>query len=238
MKERLEVLFEDQDFVVVNKPAGLLSVPIRGGKVPSALSVLKNNMRGDKKGSPLVVHRIDRYTAGLLVFAKNPRSRHKLIQQFLRHTPIRRYEAVVHGVVDPAEGTLRHSLYLVKKGFRQMVVPKGKVVKDSALAVLRFRTKERLKDATLVEIELETGLKNQIRAQFAAIGHPVVGDIQYGEQSDKRNKIATIDHQALYASYLSFAHPRSGKKVEFQASVPKEIREVISKLRWQEKKTK
>jgi 23S rRNA pseudouridine1911/1915/1917 synthase len=219
-REKLEVVYEDDDIIVVNKPAGLLSVPIRGGSVPSALSILSS--RSGNRRRPLVVHRIDRYTSGLLVFAKNAGARHFLVQQFLAHTPVRRYQALIHGTIKPPSGVLTHYLKLGNTGFRQRVVSKQE--EGAAEARLKYKTLQVLENgASLVEITLETGLKNQIRAQFAAAGHPVVGDIQYGERGTKKNRPGGIDHQALFASSLSFVHPATGKEVSFTVEPPSDF---------------
>ena len=235
MKTHFEILFGDDDIVLINKPAGLLSVPISGSMVPSALSVLRSILqrRGRRSCRPLVVHRIDRYTAGILVFAKHQDARHNLIQQFLAHTPIRRYKAVIVGSIAPPAGTLKHTLMQTKEGFRQVVVPKGQKSRGPkseapAEAILHYKTETSYGQHSLVEITLVTGLKNQIRAQFAAVGHPVVGDKQYG--SDQHRKGKELDHQALFASNLEFLHPMTGQKLTFSIDPPKDFKRLIASI--------
>jgi 23S rRNA pseudouridine1911/1915/1917 synthase len=169
---RIDILYEDRDMIIVNKPSGLLSVPIPKTQAPNLLEIV--NMALDKKGEKAItVHRIDRFTSGAVVFAKNSESHKGLVRQFLSHTPIRTYLALVRGSVTPPSGELIHYMKQVSRGFRNIVTkpddPQG------AMARLTYSTEESHKTTSLMKIRLDTGLKNQIRVQFAAIGHPMVG---------------------------------------------------------------
>lgn len=220
----MEVLYEDRDIIVVNKPAGLLSVPIRGSTVQSAFSVVSEYAE-QGGGRAYIVHRLDRYTAGVMLFALNQESRDDLVRQFLAHTPKRYYEVIVRGTVAEEQGELRHFLKLVPSGFRQMLSKPGD--RDASEAVLRYTVTEQLPGATVLDVQLITGLKNQIRAQFAAIGHPVIGDRQYAGDPAGRE---LIDHQAMYASSLTVVHPRSGEEVSFDIDPPDDFRRLIATL--------
>jgi 23S rRNA pseudouridine1911/1915/1917 synthase len=205
------ILFEDRDLVVLDKPAGLLAVPIPGSRARN-LKELVDEYLAPSKQKAFVVHRIDRYTSGVIVFAKNREARSVLIRQFRSLTPQRIYWALVRGIVSPAEGELRHVLKLTARGFRQEVVS-GRD-RGGTPAVSRYRVLEYLAGVTLLEVQLLTGLKNQIRVQLCASGHPVVGDRHYAA-SEKEEK--GIGRQALHARSLGFRHPRTQRFVNFEA---------------------
>src|SRR5215471_16684617 len=168
------VLYEDEAVVVLNKPAGLLAVPIKGSDTPSALSLLVANLKPDKERA-LVVHRIDRFASGILLFAKTNADRDVLVRQFLAHTPVRQYLAVVRGRLSARTGTLVH--YFRREGmFQQLRTARDP---EAARAELHYSVERDLSDASLIRVELVTGLQNQIRAQFSAMGHPIIGDRKY-----------------------------------------------------------
>jgi 23S rRNA pseudouridine1911/1915/1917 synthase len=218
---KFEILHNDKDIIVVNKPAGLLTVPIRSSRTPSLLSLL-NEFLAHQRSSAHVVHRIDRYTSGITVFAKHPKARHKLIEQFLGHSPVRTYLAVVMGSLPHDEGELIHYMRQSETGFRQLT--KDRKFPGSAKARLTYRVIERLRRVTVVEAWLDTGLKNQIRAQFAAIGNPLVGERQYAESN---RDLMGLDRQALHAWKLAFKHPGSNKVVEFSAPLPSDLKKLL-----------
>ncbi len=220
---RFQVLYEDSDIIAVNKAAGILSVPFQGGDSPNVYGLLKRYL-ARKKQRPSIVHRIDRYTSGILVFAKHDRARENLVRQFMRHLPRREYLAIVRGEPARKEGILVHHLRQIRSGFRQTV--QEKPGKDTEEARLRYRVLRSANAVSIVAISLDTGLKNQIRAQFAAIGHPVVGDRQYSEDEAANS---SIDHQALHAGYLQIVHPRTGKKMQFSIEPPRDFREFAEK---------
>ncbi len=222
----LYVLYEDRDIIIVDKPSGILSVPIEGSAASSAYSLLNDKLE-DKRARVYIVHRIDRFTSGVLLFAKNPQARAKLIEDFLAHTPVRRYLALVSGAIREDEGKLVHHMKLTAKSFRQEV--RSSPFPGSSQAVLFYKVLEKFSSASLVEIELETGLKNQIRAQFAAIDHPLLGEQQYAPP--RRVLGDKLDHYALVAHYLEFKHPRTGRSIMVEAKIPPLLREVLHKLR-------
>ncbi|OGL46380.1 MAG: hypothetical protein A2161_02995, partial [Candidatus Schekmanbacteria bacterium RBG_13_48_7] len=214
MMQKFNIIFEDSDLLIVSKPAGLLSVPIKSSKAVNLKDQL-NRYLASRKQKAFIVHRIDRYTSGLMVFAKNIRARTHLVNQFLAHKPKRIYLALVRGCMSPPKGKLQHYLKLIKSGFRQVVV-KGES-QGGQLAVTHYEVLKSNKKYSLVKIQLETGLKNQIRVQFAAAGHPVIGDRHY--TPDEKTE-PLIQRQALHAYRLGFIHPVTLKQVVFKANPP------------------
>jgi 23S rRNA pseudouridine1911/1915/1917 synthase len=222
MPREVSILFEDDALIVLNKPAGLLAVPIKGSDVPSALSLLIAELK-PRKQRALIVHRIDRFASGILLFAKTDRDRDSLIHQFLAHTPVRGYLAVVRGQLRAATGPLIH--YFKRLGlFQQLRTAKDP---DAARAELRYYVDRVFRDATLVKVELVTGLQNQIRAQFSALGHPIIGDRKYEpKEADER----LIDRVALHAAHLEFTHPRSGELIKLDCPPPQDFQRLVREL--------
>ena len=218
----LAILYEDDSLVAIDKPAGLLAVPVKGLDTPSALSLLSAELKS-KRQQAFIVHRIDRFASGILLFAKSKRDRDALIRQFLGHTPVREYLAVVRGHLRAKEGTLVHDLR--RKGQFQRLAGKGDP--RAARAELRYSLERPLRGASLVRVRLETGLQNQIRVQFAAAGHPVVGDRKYcpDEASERR-----IHRVALHAAHLEFIHPRSAETVAISSEPPADFQALVRQL--------
>jgi 23S rRNA pseudouridine1911/1915/1917 synthase len=218
----LSVLYEDDAVVVVDKPAGLLAVPVEGSDTPSALSLLVEELKSQRQQA-LIVHRIDRFASGALVFAKTRPDREALVRQFLDHTPVRKYLAVLRGRLESEVGTLVH--YFRREGMFQQL----RTAKDpkAARAELRYSVERLFADASLVRVELVTGLQNQIRAQFSAMGHPVIGDRKYHREEASEPLIARV---ALHASYLQFVHPRSGESVSIECKLPADFQHLVGEL--------
>jgi 23S rRNA pseudouridine1911/1915/1917 synthase len=218
----LAILYEDDSVVAVNKPPGLLAVPSPGSDAPSALSLLSDNLQ-HRRQRVLVVHRIDRFASGVLLFAKTQLDRDALVRQFLAHSPVRRYLAVVRRHLSAKEGTLVH--YFRKEGMHQ----KLSSAKDAKAtrAELRYSVERSLRAASLLRIELLTGLQNQIRVQLAAIGHPVIGDRKYSPEEATETRIARV---ALHAAFLEFIHPRSGKIIALECAPPSDFRSLLESL--------
>ncbi len=218
----LRVLYEDGAVVVVDKPPGLLSVPIKGSEAPSAFSLVSESLKASGRRA-FVVHRIDRFASGILLFAKAHADRDTLVRQFLEHTPVRQYLAVVRGHLGAPSGTLVH--HFQRQGFIQHL----RSAKDARAtrAELRYKVERAFANAMLVRVELVTGLQNQIRAQFAAIGHPVVGDRKYhGEEAAE----TLIDRVALHAARLEFLHPRAAEKVVIDCEPPRDFQSLVREL--------
>lgn len=221
-RHQLRVLYEDAAVVALNKPPKLLAVPTDDSDAPSALSLLSEALKSRRQRA-FVVHRIDRYTSGILLFAKTWPDRQALVGQFLRHTPVRQYLAVVRGHLRAKEGTLIH--YFRQEGMFQKVT----TAKDSkaARAELRYSVERSLRGASLVRVSLVTGLQNQIRVQFSAIGHPVIGDRKYNPAEALERRITRV---ALHAAHLEFIHPRSGETVSVDCEPPPDFQSLLQAL--------
>jgi 23S rRNA pseudouridine1911/1915/1917 synthase len=220
--KELSVLYEDDALVIVDKPAGLLAVPVEGSDASSALSLLIAKLQ-PKRQRALIVHRIDRFASGALLFAKTASDREALMRQFLAHTPVRRYLAVVRGRIGAQTGTAVH--YLRRDGMYQQL----RTARDprATRAEMRYSVERLFADASLVRVELETGLQNQIRAQFSAMGHPVIGDRKYHREEAAEPLIARV---ALHAAHLEFVHPRSGKSVSVECKLPADFQHLVREL--------
>src|ERR1700681_205941 len=218
----ISVLYEDDSVVVVDKPAGLLAVPIKGSDTPSAWSLLAEKLE-PKRQKALVVYRIDRCSSGALLFAKTAPDRSALVRQFLDHTPERHYLVALRGRIETEEATLVH--YFRREGMYQQL----RTARDpaAARAELRYTVERLFADASLVRVELVTGLQNQIRVQFAALGHPVIGDRKYHRVEASEQ---LIDRVALHAAHLKFVHPRSGKNVSVDCKLPPDFQHLVREL--------
>jgi 23S rRNA pseudouridine1911/1915/1917 synthase len=218
----LRILYEDDAVVALDKPPGLLAVPIKGSSAPCALSLLSAELKTQRQRA-FVVHRIDRFTSGIILFAKTREDREALVQQFRDHQPLREYLAVVRGHLRAPEGKLVH--FLRKRGAAQQLT--GERDPEGARAELDYRVERSFRGASLVRIRLTTGLQNQIRVQFLAIGHPVVGDRKYNSDEAAERRISRV---ALHATRLDFVHPRSGEIVALECGPPADFRSLLSAL--------
>ncbi len=225
----LPILFEDDAILVLDKPAGVLAVPLeRRGDARSVFDDVKTYLRRRRGGRPLVVHRIDRDTSGLVVFAKHARAQAALKAQFKRRSPERVYLAVVYGHPTPAQGTWRDRLVWDTRSLVQKEThPRDRAGKD---AVSRYRVVERLNGASLVEVHLVTGRRNQIRIQARLRGHTLVGEQRYIYGPESLRPI-DFPRQALHAARLAFVHPTSGRPMTFDAPVPHDMQQLIERLR-------
>jgi len=222
VSRKLAVLYEDDAVVAIDKPAGLPAVPVKGSDAPSAWSLLSAELKG-KRQRAFVVHRIDRFVSGILLFAKTESSRDILVRQFLGHTPVRQYLAVVRGRPGSGEGKLVH--YFRKQGMFQRLSKESDA--NAARAELQYSVERTLVGASLVRVALATGLQNQIRVQFSAIGHPVVGDRKYHPEESSERRITRV---ALHAAYLQFVHPLSGESVSLESELPPDLRSLLRAL--------
>jgi 23S rRNA pseudouridine1911/1915/1917 synthase len=218
---KLAVLYEDEAIVALNKPAGLAAVPLKGTDTPSALSLLAAELRANRQRA-FVVHRIDRFTSGILLFAKTEADRDALVRQFLSHTPVREYLAVIRGHL-ASQGTLVH--YFRKDGMFQKLTAEGDAA--GTRAELRYSVERAFAGASLVRVALVTGLQNQIRVQFSATGHPVIGDRKYHPEEASERRISRV---ALHASDLRFTPPRSGRSVAIHCEPPPDFEALLQAL--------
>ena len=225
----LPILYEDSAIVVLNKPPGVLSVPLeRRGDARSVYEDLKAYLARRRQPRPFVVHRIDRDTSGLVVFARTAAAQHRLREQFTRRKPQRLYLAIVYGHPTPPEGTWRDRLVWDEKALIQKEThPHDASGKD---AICHYRVVERLEGASLIEVTLVTGRRNQIRLQARLRGHTLVGEQRYVYGPDTLRPIA-FPRQALHALRLSFEHPRDGRAMTFEAPLPDDMKELIARLK-------
>ena len=226
----LDVLYEDDDLMAVNKAAGMLAVPlVRGGEVAvSVLGMLKQYFRADRRRGPFVVHRIDRDTSGVVLFAKHGAAQARLKQQFLHREPERTYQAVVYGHFSPPAGSWRDRLVWDDRALAQRVAPARD--RRGREAITEYRTLERYRDASLVEVRLVTGKQHQIRVQAALRGHPLVGERRYTSDAAGPRQIA-FPRQALHACRLAFEHPTTGHRLTVEAPLPADLVTLVARLR-------
>jgi 23S rRNA pseudouridine1911/1915/1917 synthase len=219
----LSILYEDDAIIALNKPAKLLAVPAENSSAPSALSLLSAELKR-KRQRAFVVHRIDRYTSGILLFAKTWPDREALVQQFLNHTPVRQYLAVVRGHIKEKDGTLVH--HFRQEGmFQKLTRPRDP---KATRAELHYSVERLLRGATLVRVSLVTGLQNQIRVQLSALGHPVIGDRKYHPEEAAERRITRV---ALHAAHLEFAHPRTGENISIDCTPPADFQSLLQALK-------
>jgi 23S rRNA pseudouridine1911/1915/1917 synthase len=212
--DKLEVIAEDEVIVVIDKPAGLLTMATEKEKTRTAYAVLRAYLNNKKPPEKLfIVHRLDREASGLVVFAKSPESKERLQAQFKDHSAGRRYVAVVHGRVKEDAFTVKSNL-AENAAFRVYSTQNRRLGK---LAVTHVKVLKRNSKTTLVEVRLETGRKHQIRVHLAERGHPIVGDKAYG------STLNPIRRLALHGVRLEFKHPVSGEHKTLVSNYPKEF---------------
>lgn len=222
----LDIIYEDHDVIVVNKPRGMVVHPASGntsGTLVNALLYHCDDLSGiNGVLRPGIVHRIDKDTSGLLIVAKNDQAHTSLSKQLENKTVSRKYYALVHGVIAHETGTIDAPIGRDIKDRKKMAVTSV----HSKKAVTHFRVLERFNEYTLVECSLETGRTHQIRVHMAYIKHPVVGDETYGLR-----KTMHVNGQLLHAHEIRFIHPKTGKEMCFEADIPPVFKEVLADLR-------
>ncbi|GLX68285.1 RluA family pseudouridine synthase [Paenibacillus glycanilyticus] len=223
----LDIVYEDSDVIVINKPRGMVVHPAPGhssGTVVNALMYHCKDLSGiNGVLRPGIVHRIDKDTSGLLMAAKNDLAHVSLAQQLKDHTVSRKYIALVHGNLPHDQGTIDAPIGRDQNDRKMFTVTD----RNSKHAVTHFSVLERIADDyTIVELQLETGRTHQIRVHLKYIGYPLAGDPMYG-----RNKTVALKGQALHAALLGFKHPRTGEFLEFEAPIPADMEHVINSLR-------
>jgi 23S rRNA pseudouridine1911/1915/1917 synthase len=212
----IAVVYEDDALIVIDKPPGLLTVSTEGEKTDTAFARLRAHLEGRRAGRPFVVHRLDRDTSGLLLFARTELARDRLQAEWPNVT--KTYLAVVEGTPKPPRGVIEN--YLVE-GPTLRVRACQPEEKDAKRAVTRYRVIASRGGLSLVEIGLETGRKHQIRVHLAGIGCPVIGDPGYGAKTDPAGRLG------LHAWRLSLQHPATGQRVELESQLPGRLRQVV-----------
>jgi 23S rRNA pseudouridine1911/1915/1917 synthase len=227
----LPVVYEDDLLIVLNKPAGLLAVPLpleRRSDARSVFEDLKIYLRQRARRRPFVVHRIDRDTSGLVLFAKTEGAQLTLKEQFKRRRPERVYQAVVYGLPSPSSGTWRdHLVWDTKALIQKETSPRDPRGKE---AISHYRVLEPLAGASLIEVKLVTGKRNQIRIQARLRGHTLVGERRYVFGPDELRPIA-FPRQALHAHRLTFRHPGDDREMSFDVPLPDDIAALVAHLR-------
>src|SRR5262245_10304303 len=227
----LDVVYDDDVLIVVNKPAGILTVPLeRRPDAPSVFAQIEDRLRPYGRRRPFPVHRIDHDTSGLVVFAKDAAAQRILKDQFRRREPDRVYWAVVYGVPDPRSGVWRDVLVWDEKALIQKEThpndPRGNE------AVTDYRLVESFSGASLLELSLRTGRRNQIRIQARLRGHTLVGEQRYTYGPASLRPIEFGRH-ALHAKQLTLRHPSDGRRLEFEAALPRDFADLLTRLRRQ-----
>ena len=223
-KMNLDIVYEDDDVIVVNKQNGLVVHPAPGhyqGTLVNGLMYHTNLSDINGEIRPGIVHRIDAYTTGLLMVAKNNKAHEKLAEEIKEKKTKRKYIALVWGIIKNDTGEIDAPIGRSDKDRKKMAInPKGK------RAITHFKVLERFKNATLIELTLETGRTHQIRVHMDYINHPVVNDPVYGNKK-------TIDDtgQMLHAKKIGFTHPKTGEYMEFDSELPKHFQKIIQRFR-------
>lgn len=229
-KIALDVVYEDKDVLVIDKPAGLVVHPAPGNRDMTLVNALLAHCGKTLSGiggvaRPGIVHRLDKDTSGLIVVAKNDFAHQNLSAQFADRSLSRTYQAIVHGVPGLRMGLIDAPVGRHLRDRKKMaVVAKGKHART------RYKVLETFASAALVECMLETGRTHQIRVHMTHIKHPLIGDPTYG-RGRAQKQVYAFPRQALHAAALKFIHPRTGKPVTFASPLPKDMKELLKKLR-------
>ena len=240
----LDIIFEDNDIILVNKPSGLVVHPGAGNTENTLVNALLNYCKGSLSTiggelRPGIVHRLDKNTSGLLVVAKNDKAHINLSKQFHDHTIQRKYEALVWGALRPQTGTIKS--YIVRSNRNRQLMEtsftKGKFAITN-YKTLRIFQNIKIPTLSLVECKLETGRTHQIRVHMSHKGNPVVGDKTYQKKTKKFKKIdlelnlmlKNFNRHFLHAKSLGFSHPSNNKKVYFEIPLPKDSSKLVKKL--------
>ena len=222
----LEILYEDRDIIIINKPKGMVVHPANGNPdgtlVNAIMAICKDSLSGiGGEIRPGIVHRLDKNTSGAIIVAKNDKAHINLSEQIKNHEVKKTYIALVRGIVKENYATINIPIGRSKKDRKKMDVDK-----KGKKAVTNFKVLKRYKDCTLLEIDIETGRTHQIRVHLSHIGYPVIGDDVYSNGKNRWN----IEGQCLHAKALEFKHPISGHDIHIEAPLPKYFEEILNKL--------
>ncbi len=220
----LEIIYEDEDLLVINKVAGMVVHPAPGhadDTLVNALLACYPELQGVEGLRPGIVHRLDKDTSGLIIVAKNAPTQAALIEQMKQHQVVKRYLALVEGIVSLDHGSIDAPIGRDPRHRQQMTI----TATGSREARTHFRVLERFSRHTLLLLKLETGRTHQIRVHLKAIGHPVVGDPVYGSGNTRGN--LSLKRQFLHAYQLKFTHPITGKTLELEAPLPEDLKAVL-----------
>lgn len=230
----LDIIYEDSDLIIINKPRGMVVHPAAGNYSGTLVNALLYHCPDIKSGSgiggvlrPGIVHRLDKDTSGLLVVAKNDFTHQSLARQFKAKKISKQYLALVHGRIPQDKGVIEAKVGRHPKHRKKMAIIRSTETSVKGReAVTHYRVVERFKNYTLVELTLKTGRTHQIRVHMTSLSHSIVGDPVYGHRKEEFE----VSGQLLHAAKLGFVHPRTGKYVEFSGKVPEDMEEIINKL--------
>ena len=222
----LEILYEDDDIIVVNKPKGMVVHPANGNPdgtlVNAIMSICKDSLSGiGGEIRPGIVHRLDKNTSGAIIIAKNDKAHINLNEQLKNHEIKKTYIALVRGIVKENNATINMPIGRSKKDRKKMDVDK-----NGKEAITHFKVLKRYQDCTLLEINIETGRTHQIRVHLSHIGYPIIGDEVYSNGKNKWN----IEGQCLHAKSLDFKHPITEKEMHIEAELPKYFQKILEEL--------
>ena len=222
----LDIIYEDNDIIVVNKPKGMVVHPANGNPdgtlVNAIMAICKDSLSGiGGEIRPGIVHRLDKDTSGVIVVAKNDKAHINLSEQIKEHKVKKTYIALVRGIVKENEATINMSIGRSEKDRKKMAV-----TKKGKEAITHFKVLERYDNYTLLQVQIETGRTHQIRVHLAQVGYPIVGDEVYSNGKNEWN----IQGQCLHAKSLEFIHPGTGQKVYMEAELPKYFKEILNDL--------
>ena len=223
----LDILYEDEDVLVVNKPKGMVVHPSAGHTTGTLVNAIMAHCKENLSGingvlRPGIVHRIDMDTTGVIIACKNDLAHNSIAAQLKEHSITRRYQAIVHGALKDDEGVIDEPIGRSPKDRKKMAVNYN----NGKSAVTHYKVLTRFKDFTHIECRLETGRTHQIRVHMASIGHPLLGDAVYGPAKCPYK----LQGQTLHAGILGFVHPRTGEYMEFSAPLPEYFEELLRKL--------
>ncbi len=224
----LDIVYEDSDLLVVNKPKGMVVHPAPGNPDGTLVNALLHHCKGSLSGingvlRPGIVHRIDKDTSGLLIVAKNDKAHNHLAEQIKEHSFTREYRAIVYGNVKNESGTVDAPIGRDPKNRQRMAV----VYVNSKPAVTHYEVLKRYEGFTFMKFRLETGRTHQIRVHMASLGHPLAGDPVYGP----KKVITSLQGQCLHAGLIGFIHPTSGEYMEFSSEIPQYFTDFVKTLK-------
>lgn len=223
----LDILYEDEDLLIVNKPKGMVVHPAVGHFTGTLVNAIMYHCQGNLSGingeiRPGIVHRIDKDTTGSLIICKNDEAHRNIAEQIKEHSVTRRYVGVVAGTFSEESGTVEGAIGRHPNDRKRMTINE----KNGKPAVTHYRVLQTLKGASFMEFELETGRTHQIRVHMASISHPLLGDTVYGNSKNPYK----LQGQALHARTIGFIHPTTGEYIEVSAPIPEYMTELVRKL--------
>ena len=223
----LEILYEDNDIIIVNKPKGMVVHPANGNPdgtlVNAIMAICKDSLSGiGGEIRPGIVHRLDKNTSGAIIVAKNDKAHIELSKQLKNHEIKKTYIALVRGIVKENNATINMPIARSKTDRKKMAVDK-----NGKEAITHFKVLERFDDCTLLEVNIETGRTHQIRVHLSHIGYPIIGDDVYSNGKNRWN----VKGQCLHAKSLDFKHPITGKQMHIEAPLPKYLTDILKELK-------